>query len=207
MWSILLHSDHIVPLRKDNLRDPQFVCILDPFRMRRYKKFDKLGLNPLRTYVFQRRRQLPDGLRRILFNREIELCRKTHCAQYPQGVFREPLLRLSDTTDQVMVQIIHSPEHIHQAHVIIIRHSVNGKVSPSQIFLKLVCKMHLLRVPAVHIRPVDPVSRHLITVFPQKYSDRTMFDPCINRPSKQFFYLFGSRRCSNIPVLGSSGQD
>ena len=56
-------------------------------------------------------------------------------------------------------------------------------------------------MPPVFIKTVDPVCRHLKTVFSQKYSHRSMLDPGIDRPAEQLFYLFRLCGSRNVPVF------
>ena len=207
MRCILCHTFHCIPLRQNHLRQSQFVCITDSLRVRRYQKFHQLRLNPFRTDILQIRSKFADGIRCSRLDWEIQLCRKTYRTKNPQCVFRKTLLRISHTPDQMMVQILHSAKYIHQTHLVIIRHGIDRKISSSQILFQPVGKLYLLWMSAVLICTIDPVGRHLKAVLTEKNRNRSMLDPCINRPAEQLFYLFRLCRSRNIPVLWPSCKD
>ena len=188
---ILHDTDHSIPFRKNDLCDPEHISILDPLRVGRYKKLHQFSPDPLRTDVFQRRRQFSHRCCRILLDREIKLRRESDRPQDAERVFRKPLLRISHAADPVPVQILHPAKHIHQPDFIIICHRIDGKVPAPQVLLKTVRKAHLLRVSAVLIRPVDAVCGHLKAVLPQKHRDRAVLDPRIYRLPEQLLYLLG----------------
>ena len=207
MGRMLCHSHHRVPLRKYDPRDPEFISVLKPLRMSRYKQLYQLGPDPLRADILQCGGKLSDRSRRVRLDREIQLRREADCSQDTEGILRKSLLRIPDTADQMMVQVLHPAEYVDQPDVIIIRHRIDRKITALQIFLQPIRKPDLFRMTAVFICAVNTVCRDLKAVFSHNDSYGPVLDPGVHSPPKQLFDLLGLCRGRDIPVLRTFCQD
>ena len=109
--------------------------------------------------------------------------------------------RISNATDQMMIQILHSTKHVYQPDIIIICHRIDRKISSAKIFFQTIGKADFLRMTAILICTVNSISRHLTTVFANHYCNCSVFYSCINRPAKYFLDCFWFCRRCDIPVL------
>ncbi len=92
------------------------------------------------------------------------------------------------TPDQKMVQILHAAEHNPpDAPGHLYGHGIDRKISSPQILFQPVGKLYLLWMSAVLICTIDPVGRHLKAVLTERNRNRSMLDPCINRPDGTAF--------------------
>ena len=99
-----------------------------------YEQFHQFRLDTLRTDPFQSRRKFPDRFRRLRLDRKRKLRGETYCTQNPERIFRKTFHRVSDTADQMVIQIFHPAEYIDKPHFIVIRHRIDREIPAPQIF-------------------------------------------------------------------------
>ena len=172
-----------------------------------YQKLYKLCLDTLCTDMLQVPRHPRQCRFRILLHSKTKLCGKTHCTEHTKGILCKTFYRITDTTDDLPIDILHSAKQIHQSMLRMISHGVNGKISSFQIFLKTPGKGHGIRVTAIMIFSVHTVGCHLKALFAHHYSYCSMLDPRIYSSVKKLLHLL--RKCggSDIPVPRHPVQD
>ena len=176
-------------------------------RMIGYQKLYKLCLDTLCTDMLQIPRHPRQCRFRIFLHSKTKLCGKTHCTEHTKGILCKTFYRITDTTDDLPIDILHSAKQIHQSMLRMISHGVNGKISSFQIFLKTPGKGHGIRVTAIMIFSVHTVGCHLKALFAHHYSYCSMLDPRIYSSVKKLLHLL--RKCggSDIPVPRHPVQD
>ena len=134
MGMILVRSHADIKFRKNDLRNPRFICNPQIIRMGRGHQLYKLRLNPLCTDILQIRCKHPDSIRRLGFNFISELCRKTYRTHHPQSILRKTFYRIPYAADHPLLKIPRSVKRIHQSLFVVVGHGVNGEIPPFQIF-------------------------------------------------------------------------
>ena len=134
------------------------------------------------------------------FDLIIQLCGKSYCTHNPKRILPKPLLRVSNTTDHAILDILHPTENINQTFFGIICHRIDGKIAPAQILLQVGGESHILRMPAICIFSVDPIGGYFKSFLAQHNRNRTMLDSCINSTPEQPFNFHRVSICRNIPV-------
>ena len=176
-------------------------------RMIGYQKLYKLCLDTLCTDMLQVPRHPCQCRFRILFHSKTKLCGKTHRPEHTKSILCKTFHRITNATNDLPIDILHSAKQIHQSMLRMISHGVDGKISSLQIFLKTSGKGHCIRVAAVMIFSVYTVGCYLKALFVHHYGYCSMLDPRIYSPSKKLLHLL--RKCGgcDIPVPRHPVQD
>ena len=181
---VLFRFHAAVKLRQKLFRDSCFICHTEIIRMRRDKKLHKLCLNPLGTDISEILSQSADPRLRLFLDLKTKLCRKTHCPHDTQCILMKALQRITYTTDDLVLHIIHPVKKIDNPLLRMVCHGIDREISAFQILFQTGSKRHLLRMTAIFIFTVHTVSCHLITFLIHHYRDSTVLEPGIYRAWK-----------------------
>ena len=96
--------------------------------MIRQQKLREFHLDPLLAHMDEVRRDLSDGLVRLILDHKVQLCRKPHCPENPQRVLRKPVLRTADAPDHPALQVFHALKLIHDPRLMAVCHGIDRKV-------------------------------------------------------------------------------
>ena len=199
-----LHAE--VKLRQKLPGDPRFPGFAEKVGPVGHNGLLELVADPLAADPGQSGRKGRRGEKRPGLNIVAQLGAEAHGAHDPESVLREALHGIAHRADETVLEVLSSPEQIDQTVGRAVSHRVDGEVPPLKVLAQVRCESHFLRVTAVLVDAVHPVSCHFIAFSADHHRDCAVFETGVYSPGEDLLDFQRERRCRDIPVVGLSAE-
>ena len=164
--------------------------------------------NSLACNVFEEMLASMNGIRGLFLDGEAENRGKTNGAQDSQPILLKSCLRISHTSDHLVLQILLPAKAIYQALCGVICHCINGEISAGEIVAEILGEGHARGVTVVLIVSVKTIGGDLQKLALVQNGNRSVlhsgFDDTMVQ--KAGCGLLGERICGQIPIVRDSSK-
>ena len=147
-----------------------------------------------------------DRLPGPFFDGKAQLGGEAQSPKDPEGVLGKAFLRVAHTADHTILQIFLSAKQIHKSSFRMVRHGVDGEISPAEVFPQIRGEGHLARMAAVLVGAVDPIGCHFVGLPVYKDRHGSVLDAGVDGAAENRLHLFRRGGGSDVPVVGCFAQ-
>ena len=126
-----------VELRHDNAGNSRVIKIEPLFRIRRCKKLYDLDLNSLTAHLSKIFSMPADRGIRLSLYPEVQLSCEPYSPEDSKSVLIKSLVRIADTADIFIFQIINAVVQVNKSVLFIVRHGIYRKITASEILFQV----------------------------------------------------------------------